>query len=99
MDITGRLAGLTSFWGPKKLDESHSSMRARLFSMLYLHFNKHLHNIKSLGFRKGSMEAKGDPTEAHKYLLDCVYSEEFITQTLNYSQEKKKRNPAAFKLA
>lgn len=59
MEITGRLAGLSSFWGPKKKDESHSSMIARLFSMLYLHFNKHLHNIKSLCFRKKKQGSQG----------------------------------------
>lgn len=54
---------LSSFWGPKKLDESHSSMIGQLFPMLYLHFNKHLHNIESQGFRKESTEAKGDSTQ------------------------------------
>lgn len=70
--------------------------------MLYLHFNKHLHNIKLLGFRKENMEAKGDSIEAHKYLLGCMYSEEFITQILAILRKKKKkrrRNPAAFKLS
>lgn len=77
--------------GPQKIDESHSSMMAQLFSILYLHFNKHLHNVKSLGFRQESMEAKGDSIEAHKYLLGCVYSEEFITQTLTILRKKKKK--------
>lgn len=98
MDIAGRLPGLSSFWGPKKLDESHSSMMAQLFSMLYLHFNKHLHNIKSLGFRKESMEAKGDSIEAHKYLLGCVYPEEFITQTLTILRKKNKKKPCSIQV-
>lgn len=39
------------------------------------------------------MEAKGDSIEAHRYLLDCVYSEEFITQILTILRKKNKKKP------
>lgn len=71
-------------------------MMARLFLMLYLHFNKHIQNISEfLNFRKERIEGEGGYTEAHKYLLSCMDSEKFISQILTILKRKKKRNPAA----
>lgn len=46
------------------------------------------------------MEAKGDSVEAHKYLLHCVYSEEFITQILDILRKKikKKKKPCSIQV-